>query len=113
MDRLAILKNLVSFSKPVSELSEMLSQLEWDYEEQPLIVNASDIRSVIERFLVGEYTAKELEDWANLIECREDLEFEKMCLEAIESAIDSLANPALQGEITLESCRSILTSLEQ
>ena len=113
MDRLVILKNLVSFSKSVNELSKMLSQLEWDYDEQPLIVNASDVRSVIARFLVGEYTAKELEGWANLIECREDLEFEETCFEAIESAIDSLANPALQGEITSESCRSILTSLEQ
>ncbi len=99
MDRFLILKDLVAFSKPIDELSSMLSQLDWDYEGQPFIVDASEIKSALKRFLAGGCTAQELEDWANLIECREDLEFEEQKFEAIENVIDCLANPVLQEEI--------------
>ena len=112
MDHFSILKDLVSFSKPINELSNMLSQLDWDYEGQPFIVNASEIKSALKRFLAGECTAQELEDWANLVECREDLEFEEKQFEAIENVIDCLANPVLQGEITPASCEDLLGSLD-
>lgn len=112
MDRFLILKDLVSFTKPINELSSMLSQLGWDYEGQPFIVNGSEIKSVLKRFMSGECTAQELEDWANLLESREDLEFEKGRFEAIENVIDCLANPVLQGEITLSSCEDLLSSLD-
>lgn len=112
MDRFLILKDLVSFNKPVNELSNMVSQLDWDYDGQPFIVKASEIKNALKRFLAGECTTQELEDWANLLECREDLEFEEGRLEAIENVIDCLANPVLQGEITLSSCEDLLSSLD-
>jgi hypothetical protein len=112
MDRFVILKDLVAFSKPINELSDDLSKLDWDYEGQPLTVRASQIQGVLKYFLAGECTAKELEDWANLIECREDLEFEKQRYEPIENVIDCLANPILQGEITTASCEALLSSLD-
>lgn len=68
----------------------MLSQLTLDYEGQPFVVNSAEIKGVLKRFLVGEFTAQELEDWANLIECREDMKFEKQRFEAIENIIDCL-----------------------
>lgn len=112
MDRFDVLRNLVAFSKPVDVLSSNLSKCDWDYEGDPLVVAASDMKAVLNRFLVGERTAEELESWANLIECREDLEFEEQQHEAIENVIYCLANPALQGEITPDSCRELLATLD-
>ena len=111
MNRFSVLKDLVSFSKPIDELSNMLSQLSWDYDGEPFIVNSIDVKSVLERFLDGRCTAKDLEDWANLIECREDLELEEHKFEELENVIDCLANPTLQGEITTASCKNLLASL--
>ena len=111
MDRLSVLKDLVAFNKSINELSSMLSQLSWDYDGRPLVVHSSEIKIVLERFLSGDCSAKELEDWANLLECREDLELEEQKFEAIENVIDCLANPVLQGEITTTSCEALLTSL--
>lgn len=112
MDRFLVLRNLVTFGKSIDELSDMLSQLSWDYENQPFVVKSSEVKIVLERFLSGERSAKELEDWANLIECREDLEFEEQGFEAIENIIDCLANPVLQGKITTASCEALLASLD-
>lgn len=111
MNRFDALKDLVAFTKPVSVLVDSLSKLDWDYEGQPLIVMASQIREVLKRFLSGEYSAQELEDWANLIECREDLEFEEKKHEEIANVIYYLANPVLEGEITADSCKALIASL--
>ena len=112
MNRFVVLGDLVAFNKPVTVLSASLSNFDWDYDEQPLVIKASQIQSVLKRFIAGEFTVQELEDWANLIECREDLEFEEVKHEAIETAIECLANPVLQGEITIASCKALLNSLD-
>lgn len=112
MNRFDVLGDLVAFSKPVSVLADSLSKFDWDYEGQPLIVMASQIREVLKCFLAGECSAQELEGWANLIECREDLEFEERKHEEISNVIYCLANPILEGEITVDSCKALLASLD-
>lgn len=112
MDRFEVLINLVAFSKPVDDLTSDLSNFDWDYDGDPLIVTASDMKLLLNRFLVGERTAEELEAWANLIEGREDLEFEDQQSEAIENVVYSLANPVLQGAITPEFCKELLATLD-
>lgn len=112
MNRFDVLRDLVTFNKPASVLSDSLSKFDWDYEGTPLIVMASQIREVLKRFLAGEYSAKELEGWANLIECREDLEFEEKKNGEIANVIYCLANPVLEGEITADSCKAHIASLD-
>ncbi|EMQ2878997.1 hypothetical protein V9N52_004360, partial [Vibrio navarrensis] len=99
-------------NRPVSDLADSLSKFDWDYEGQPLVATASKIREVLKRFLAGEYSAQELEDWANLVEYREDLEFEKKNREEIANVIYCLANPVLEGEITADSCKALIASLD-
>ncbi len=104
MNRFELLDNLVKFNKAITVLKEGLSKLEWDYEGEPLVVKPIDIRNVIQRYLDGEYSAEQLESWANLIECREDLELE----EFTDNIIYQLANPTLEGEITKDSCKEMI-----
>ncbi|QEI11818.1 hypothetical protein [Cellvibrio japonicus] len=112
MNRFDALKDLVAFNKPVSVLSASLSKFDWDYEGQLLTVMASQVQEVLKRFLAGKYSVQELEGWANLIECREDLEFEEKKHEEIANVIYCLANPVLEGEITADSCKALITSLD-
>jgi len=109
--RLTLLKDLVAFNKPIEIIADGLSQLDWDYKGQSLSVSSSQIRSILQRFLVGKFTAKDLENWANLIECREDIEYEGDRYEAIENVIYCLANPSIQGEITLVLCENMINTL--
>lgn len=111
MDRLDVLRDLVAFNKPVRDLSDLLGKFGWDYEGQSLTIVASQIQDVLKRFLAGEYSVQDLEDWANLIECREDLEFEEKRHDEIADVIYRLANPALEGKITSECCEALLDAL--
>ena len=112
MDRFDVLRDLVAFNKPVGVLADSLSKIDWDYEGQPLIIMASQIQEVLKRFLAGEYSAQELEEWANLIECREDMEFEDKKYDEIANVIYRLANPVLEGEINSDSCKAFIATLD-
>ncbi|MDZ7644944.1 MAG: hypothetical protein U5K76_12455 [Woeseiaceae bacterium] len=112
MNRFDVLRDLVAFNKPASVLAESLSKLDWDYEGQPLIVMATQVQEVLKRFLADECSAQELEDWANLVECREDLEFEEKKQDQIANVIYCLANPVLEGEITADSCKALIDTLD-
>ncbi|MDZ7923837.1 MAG: hypothetical protein U5M23_07190 [Marinagarivorans sp.] len=113
MNRLEVLKQVIAFDRPVDDLALALSQFEWDYEGQPLIIHGSHIRSILNKFLAGEVNAKELENWANLIECRDDLEFDEGQREVLENIIYCLANPMLQGELTISFCENLLGDLDK
>ena len=109
--RLGTLKNLVSFSKPLDELSSGLSEFSWDYDGEPLVVTSSQIAEVLKRYISGEIDAGEVEQWANMLECREDIEFEESNEEQLENIIYSLANPELEGEINIDLCNQFLKDL--
>lgn len=106
-----ILKNLVTLSKPINELSDDLSRLDWDYEGKPFVITSSHIRSILGRFLEGKINEKEIEDWANLLECREDIEYKKENQVQLEEIIYTLANPIIEGNITFELCENMYLRL--
>ncbi|WP_407267353.1 hypothetical protein [Tenacibaculum maritimum] len=47
--------------------------------------------------------------WANLIECREDIDFE---LDTFQEYIFEIANPEINGELTKERIKEIILDLE-
>lgn len=112
MNRFDLLRDLITFNKPISVLDEGLSKLGWDYDGKPLLVTAKQIQEILKRFLAGEFSAQELEDWANLVECREDLEFEEKKQDEIANVIHCLANPVLEGSITDDSCKVLIGTLD-
>ncbi|MFJ5536654.1 hypothetical protein [Vreelandella titanicae] len=112
MERFNALLRLVEFSDPVEQLAQMLKVYSWDYDGEPLVLTASHVSSVLKRFLSDELSSEDLEGWANLIECREDIEFEEDSYNEIDNVINCLANPILQGDITPHSCVKLLATLE-
>ena len=101
-----ILQALVNFSQSPLELNKELSRFEWDYEDDPVIIEPLHIVSVINRFLSGDLNAKQVEYWANMIECREDLDYEASNREQLEHKIYELANPDIEGQLTIERCQA-------
>ena len=112
MDRFELLNDLICFRRPAADLSKELTQFDWDYDGEPVIIKASHVGTVLEGFISNKFSAKDLEDWANLIECREDLDYEDSKREKLEEVFDVLANPVLQGEITKQSCEFYLNQLK-
>ena len=88
---------LVRFARPLEDLREALATFEWDWDSRALAsLTSTDIASVLHRYEAGELSAAEVEDWANLIEGREDIDLDDRTSEAIFD----LANPVLQGPLS-------------
>lgn len=109
-ERVQILADLVSLKGNLFELQRELSLYPWDSEEPLIQIRKTDLSNVIIRCIKSEITFEDLENWANTIECRDDLDFE---VEEVKEFIFELANPILNGAITEERIKEILNELSE
>jgi len=100
MNRQAVLSSLIQFNEPVTRLKVALESFPWDVNHPIITVTRDDVIAILLRFTASEFDADVLEEWANLVEGREDIQFEPDHAEAISDAIFQLANPAVCGPLT-------------
>ena len=103
-----VLADLVNLSSELLGLQRELSKYPWDTENSLLIIKKTDFSKILLRSIEGEITFKDLEDWANMIECRDDLGFETF---EIQEFIFELSNPEINGIITKQRLQEILKEL--
>ena len=106
--RKEILTDLFFFKGNLSELQDELSQYSWD-SEPVLIINKQDFLSVLNLYILDEIDIEDMTNWANALECRDDLDFED---EELQEIIFELANPEINGEITKERLLKIINNLK-
>jgi|SRR5688572_29158397 hypothetical protein len=107
-NRKDILKDLVCLNGNLATLQDELSQYPWDAKAPSLIISKNDFYTVFKRCIEGEINFEDLVNWANTIECRDDLDFE---VEEMQEIIFELANPEINGEITKERLNEIVKEL--
>jgi trans-2-enoyl-CoA reductase len=108
-NRKAVLEKLVNFNAPIKSIGNSLSKFPWDCDKELVTLDIKKIENVMQLYIAGELTAIDLEDWANLIECRDDIEFEKEHVETIQKIIYGLANPQINEPITRDRAIRILS----
>jgi len=108
MGKESVLVALVNLDKPLHDLEEDVSQLKWDDERSTVALSQDNVRSVLDRYLLGSLTSEEVEQWANLLEGREDIAAER----SVRDMIHQLANPLLEGELSHAVARSLLAKLQ-
>ncbi len=112
VDRVRILESLISGDESLAELKSLLRRFEFDSE--PLVTLSADhISDVLMRFMNNEISADYVEQWADLIEVRDDIRFDLLNERQIKQAIHELANPVLSGPLDEEMARKLLSSLQQ
>lgn len=107
-NRKEILKDIIQLNGELDDLQIEILQYSWDTEEPILIINKNDIEHILKKCIDGVIDVKLVEDWANFIECRDDLDFEESNLQNI---IFELANPYLHGEITKNVLKEMIKKL--
>ena len=108
MQRLKDLWDLIELKKRPEELRKILSKYEWDYDGKKVQLTKQHILNVLKRCVEGDVSLSDLEKWANLIECREDIDYERKNREKIISIIFRIANPEINGELSMKLIRNII-----
>ncbi len=103
-----ILVDLVHLNGSLSELKREISHYPWDCEKPIVIINKIDLYNILNREINKSINDDELEDWANAIECRDDLDFEN---DKLQEVIFELANPLLNEKNSLKRLQEIVESL--
>ncbi|HLP55115.1 MAG TPA: hypothetical protein VK151_08805 [Fluviicola sp.] len=108
MTRKELLADLVLLQQSIEVLEKELSQYSWDSEIPLLIVTENDFINVLQRCLNDKIDFQTLSNWANAIECREDIEFET---EEMQEVIFELANPEINDQLTKERLQEFINEL--
>ena len=106
----SILLELVHFKNSIDTLKNMLSEIDFDSETELVSMSRDDIVKILQRSLDKKISFLELEEWANLIECREDIGFKD---EKTQEMIFKLANPYLYGRLDEKQVLSYLNELDE
>ncbi|MCF0064083.1 hypothetical protein MUK70_27785 [Dyadobacter chenwenxiniae] len=107
-DRTDILTDLVLFKGELSELRNELSQYSSDVEKPLITISKLDFSNILRRCIAEEISFEDLTDWANLIEFRDDLDFE---LAEMQELTFELASPEINGEISKERLKEMINEL--
>ena len=106
--RRAALEDLITLRQPLAAVAARLARYPWDSEVELVTLLPEHISGVLARFCAGEIAAGDVEDWANAIECREDI---ALAGAPVEHAVFQLANPIITEPITLASAASLVAAL--
>ncbi len=108
-----VLADLISGSSKPAEIDQRIQTLNLNrFDVEPLIsLQLKDIQKILEKYISGEFSAEDIEDWANLIESYEDIEYEEKDAEQITQLIYELATPENEEELSPEIAQEILNSI--
>ncbi len=110
-NREVLLQKIIEFNHPIDKIISELHKIGWDSNEDLIILKRRDIISVLEKYMQSKITKTEIEEWANLLECREDIGFEIGYENIIGETIFVLANPDISYHINIEKVQELIRNL--
>lgn len=110
-ERHRVLCALLALDRPLEDLVRELAALGWDSDAEQMTLEPRHLIGILNRFRAGTLNAEEVERWANAIESREDIRNAPGSGELLKAVIFDLANPALQGALTLAIAERLIARL--
>jgi hypothetical protein len=110
--RAEILQELARFEMPSGPLLLELQSFGWDWPDAPLLIlKREDFLRVIDRFLAGQVSATQLQQWAENLEVREDVDFDESDRELLDHIFFRIATPMINEPLTQEVVRGMRDKL--
>jgi hypothetical protein len=107
--RESLLHILLSFARPIPGITRDLSAYGWDAPRPLAVLDAIHLSTALNRFIAGELSSAQVEEWANCIECRDDIEYDPSSATGL--ALHELANPLLTRPLTRQSAAALVATL--
>ena len=102
--RKELVERLVRFDAPLAPTLSALQEFGWDCDEPLVTLDASAVRSILQRYLSGRLAAADVESWADAIEGRDDVDYS-----IFRDIIHELANPSLTRALTPATAQELLS----
>lgn len=106
-NRRELLDDLLNYKYSWPLLAEKIRGVPFSAPHSLVNAKPDHVTATLKRFLLSELSALDVEEWANIIEMREDIEFD----EKTKEAIWELANPKLAEPLTPEVAKRIIKDL--
>jgi len=111
MTRINLLQSLIQIEQPLNKVLHDLNEMEWDSNQELVILKREQVATVLQRYLNGHLHSTEVEDWANAIECREDIGYEEGYEDLLRNIIYEIANPLLNRSLSSKTVSEFLNDL--
>ncbi|MFM7438233.1 MAG: hypothetical protein ACKO2V_06445 [Snowella sp.] len=105
------LNALVNLDQPLSTILPILKTFPWDNNQTIITLKKEHLIQILNQYFDHSLSATDLENWANAIECREDITYETEDKDFINDIIFDLANPILNTPISPELVKQYITQL--
>lgn len=106
MSRTEALNQIITFGEFRNSAFSQLLQFGFNTEIEHFKVTKSMLADVLNKYLSDVISADDLDEWANFIECRDDIDYS-----LIEGYVYALANPELMGDISKHKILKMLQML--
>lgn len=103
-----VLSDLIELKTPLSVIRKKVKELKWDSTNELIFITKEQLIKNIDNFIESQNGLILMEQWADLVECREDIGFETNW---VKEAIHDMANPILSGLNTKEKLKKLKESL--
>jgi len=110
--RSEILRALIGMSYPLGELADLLKDMSWDSNTVQCNMTAKDAEHALRLYLEGALDEFQIELWANIIECREDIDFPGAQEGLLRATIHELANPVLTEPLNKARAQYLILTLK-
>ena len=110
-NRQEYLNALVNFDQPLSTILPILKTFPWDSSEAIITLKKEHLLHILDRYLNNALSATDLENWANAIECREDIAYKTDEEDLINDIIFDLANPTLNDPLSPKLVEQYISQL--
>lgn len=110
-NRYDVLKALIELNQPLEDVACKLKEHSYDFDGEPIILCKNHLINALNFVISESKNTEEIVRWANLIEMREDIDFDEEYEDLIGEVMHKLANPDLEGEVTVLTCKQYLAEL--
>lgn len=111
-ERKVLLQELIQGERPVARIISELAQFGWDSSIELATLTSRDLTNMLTRFINGALSSQQVVEWANAIECREDVGFEPQEEVIVKQAVHELATPELWEPITIKLAQAWIERLK-
>jgi len=98
-ERIKALRDLIELREPIPVAISRLRHFPWDSDAELVTLRGSDLIRILDKYLHGELSSTDVEEWAEALEGRDDIGYEPRLSDALRQIIFELANPLLTTPI--------------